>query len=125
MSNSVTPQIVAHQAPLSMGTETLFLFPALQKQQLGFFFFFGPFVFLSRICLNCASCSYVQSLTVSLYYVVRGDICPGANIAAKVPGPGLSYTESLLLTPGSSALKLGKHRPYRPVGSSSQTNKHI
>ena len=54
MSDSVTPQIVAHQASLSMGTETLFLLPALQKQQLG--------------------------------------------IAAKVPGPGLSHTESLLLT---------------------------
>ena len=37
MSDSVTPQIVAHQAPLSVGTETLFLLPALQKQQLGFF----------------------------------------------------------------------------------------
>ena len=34
----------------------------------------------------------------------------------------LSHTESLLLTPGSSALKLGKHRPYRLVGFSSQAN---
>ena len=70
--------------------DTLFLFPALQKWPLRFLWSF--FILLSRICPNCACTQLFLVLLVSLYFVARGDVCPGSSPAAK----GLNGTR----TPG-------------------------
>ena len=76
---------------------TLLLLPGPQKWQLGF----GLFVsYCSYFSPTAYGCSYFQSLTVSLYSVAGGYICPGASTPVKgprsqVPGPHLSQNRSI------------------------------
>ena len=67
----------------------LLLLYLIQKKQLGFF---GLCIFWSTIC-PILVWGYFSSHKVSLYFIMGGDVSPGASIAAlqqRVPGPSLS-----------------------------------
>ena len=87
-----------HVQDPAFAPNTLFLLPAPQKWQLGFFclFVWSFCILLSRTCPNCVCTQLFSVPMVSLYFVAQGDFCPGASTAAK--GPRSLVPACLILT---------------------------
>ena len=93
-------------------TDTLFLLPALQKWQLGFFF--GLFcILLSRICPNY-TCMWLFLVPYSFFVFcsLRRHLsrCKHCSRGSQVPGPSLSQKHHLFYLPkGKVSIQLRNH----------------